>query len=77
MLSAIFVTVVSLVEDPAFFPNLVVLGPIFAVAGAVCASGALAIARRAEEAELLEAGDQVAEVGLSEREAQELLGGGE
>jgi len=56
---------VALAEDPAFLWNLVVLGPIFAVAGAGSAAGSLALARRAEDRELLEASEDVAEVGLS------------
>ena len=52
-----------------------VLGPVFALAGAGCATGTLALARRAEQRELLDAGADVAEVGLTEGEAQELLGG--
>jgi hypothetical protein len=43
---------------------------------AVSASGSLALARMAEERELLDAGGHVAEVGLPEGEAQELPGGG-
>lgn len=76
LLSAVFVVVVALVEDITFLNNLVVLGPIFAAAGAGCASGALALARRAEDRELLEAVEDVAQVGLSQDEAQELLGDG-
>lgn len=76
LLSAIFVSVVALGGDPAFLRNLVVLGPVFATAGAGCAAGMLALARRAEERELLDASEEVAEVGLTEDEAQELLGGG-
>lgn len=76
LLSAIFVLAVAFAEDPAFLGNLVVLGPIFALAGAGCAAGSLALARRAEDRELREAGEDVAEVGLSEGEARELLGGG-
>jgi hypothetical protein len=75
LLSAIFVSAVALAEDPAFLSNLVVLGPIFAVVGAGSAAGSLALARRAEDRELLEAGEELAEVGLSEGEARELLGG--
>jgi len=45
---------------------LLVLGPVFALSGAGCAAGSLALARRAEDRELLEAGADVAEVGLSE-----------
>lgn len=76
LLSAFFVSIVALVEDPAFFRNLAVLGPVFAVAGASCAAGALAIARKAEDRELLEASEYVAEVGLSEGETRDLLGDG-
>jgi hypothetical protein len=55
--------------------EFLVLGPVFALAGAGCATGTLALARRAEQRELLDAGADVAEVGLNEGEAQELLGG--
>ena len=55
LLSAGFVSMVALfAEGPAFLQNLVFLGPIFAGAGAVCAGGSLAIARRAGGRELLE-----------------------
>ena len=76
MLSAIFVVVVALVEDPAFLGNLLVLGPVFAAAGAGSAAGALALARRAEDRELLEASEDVGEAGLTRDDARELLGGG-
>ena len=52
LLSAIFVLTVSLAEGSAFLWNLVVLGPVFAVAGAGSAAGSLALARRAEDREL-------------------------
>jgi len=55
--------------------EFLVLGPVFALAGAGCAAGSLALARRAEDRESLEAGEDVAEVGLTEGEEQELLGG--
>ena len=76
LLSAVFVLAVAFGEDITFLSNLVVLGPIFAAAGAACASGALALARRAEDRVLLDASEGLAEVGLSADEAQELLGGG-
>lgn len=76
LLSVIFVSAVALAEGPAFLSNLVFLGPIFAAAGAGSAAGSLAIARRAEDRELLEAVEDVAQVGLSQDEAQELLGDG-
>ncbi len=53
LLSAAFVLAVALAGDPAFLWNLVVLGPLFAVAGAGSAAGSLALARRAKDRELL------------------------
>jgi len=52
LLSAAFVLAVSLAGDPAFLWNLVVVGPVFAFAGAGSAAGSLAVARRAERREL-------------------------
>lgn len=52
------------------------LAGIFGLAGAGCAAGTLALARMAEDEELLEAGEDVESVGLSEAEARELLGDG-
>ncbi len=75
LLSAIFVSAVALAEDPAFLWNLVVLGPIFAVAGAGSAAGSLTLARRAEDRELLHASRDVADVGLTEKEAGKLRSG--
>ena len=77
LLSTIFVSVVTLVDDPTFMSNLVFLGPIFAVAGAGCAAGSLALARKAEDRGLLDTGADVAEVGLSKEEERELLGDGD
>ena len=77
LLSVIFVSVVALVEEgPTFLWNLVVLGPIFAVAGAGSAAGSLVLARRVEDREWLEASEDVAAVGLPEGEARALLGDG-
>ena len=76
MLSAIFVLAVAIAGDPAFLSNLVVLGPIFAAAGAGSAAGSLALARGAEDREFLEASEDVAEARLTEDEVRELLGGG-
>jgi hypothetical protein len=45
-----------------------VLGPVFALAGAGCAAGSLALARKAEEPDLLDADADVAELGLTEGE---------
>jgi hypothetical protein len=44
--------------------------------GAVAASGTLALARMAENRELLVSGEDVADVGLSEEESRALLGRG-
>ena len=53
----------------------VIIGPL-SLLSAVSASGSLALARMTEDRALLEASEDVAEVGLTEGEAQELLGGG-
>ena len=52
----------------------VIMGPV-TLLSAVSASGSLMLARKAEERELLDASAEVAEVGLTEGEAQKLLGG--
>ena len=52
----------------------VVSGPL-ALLGAASASGSLLLARRAEKRELLDAGADLPEVGLTEGEKRELLGG--
>ena len=52
----------------------VIIGPL-ALLSAVSASGSLMLARMAEDRELLDASADVAEVGLTGDEAQELLGG--
>ncbi len=56
--------------------EILVLGPVFALAGAGCAAGSLALARMAEDRELLDASADVGEAGLTEDEERELLGGG-
>ncbi len=72
LLSVVFVGMVGLVEDPAFLGNLVVLGPVFAMAGGASAAGALALARRAADPALPEAGGETGEAGLPPEEAREL-----
>jgi hypothetical protein len=54
--------------------TLSLLGP-FTLGGAIAASGSLALARMAEDRELLADGRDVADVGLTEEEERELLGG--
>jgi hypothetical protein len=56
--------------------EFLVLGPVFALSGAGCAAGSLALARRAEDRESLDASADVSEAGLTEDETRELLGGG-
>lgn len=74
--SGIFAGVAALFGSPEPFQTLPLLAPLFSVAGAGCAAGALALARRAEASGRLEGGVEVDEVGLTERERRELLGGG-
>ena len=68
LFSGLFVFVASLGAEA-----LVVLGPVFGIAGAGCAAGALALARGAAD-DALDAGAAVDEVGLTESEVRELLG---
>lgn len=70
LLSGVFVPLTGLGAD-AFL----MLGMVFALAGAGCAAGSLALARRAEDPEMLDSVD-AAEAGLSEQEERELLGDG-
>ena len=75
--SAIFVGTVGLVGAAQLWGEMLVLGPVFALAGAGCAAGSLALARMAEtQPDELEGGVDVDEVGLTEAEKRELLGGG-
>jgi hypothetical protein len=56
--------------------EFLVLGPVFALAGAGSAAGSLALARMAEDRELLDPSADVGEARLTEDEARELPGGG-
>lgn len=56
LFSLVFVSLAALSEGPSFFGNLLVLGPVFAAAGAGCASGTLALARRARDHQLPDSG---------------------
>ncbi len=60
LLSGIFVLAAGLGGE------ILILGPVFALSGAGCAAGSLALARMAEDRELLDGGTDVAEAGLTE-----------
>jgi len=77
LLSLAFVFVVALAGDTTLISNLVFLGPLFAVAGGSCAAGSLALARMAEDQELLDTGADVGEAELTEDKGRELLEGGD
>jgi hypothetical protein len=76
LLAAAFVLAVSLTGDPAFLWNLVVVGPLFAVAAAGSAAGSLALARRAQDPELLETTEDATAVEVSESESRKVLRNG-
>jgi hypothetical protein len=59
---------------PLWQLTAVISGPMMLLS-AGSASGSLMLARMAEDRALIEAGEDVAEVGITEREAKELLGG--
>ncbi len=61
-------------DVPAWRLTAALIGPL-TLGSASAAAGSLALARTAEDRDLLEAGERVAEVGLTEAEAQELWGG--
>ena len=75
LLTGIFVSAAALSGDTTPLETLGVLAPVFALAGAGSAAGMLALARGAEKRELLDATADVSEVGLTEEETRELLGG--
>jgi hypothetical protein len=76
LLAAIFVLAVSLSGNPGFLWNLVIVGPVFAVAAAGSAAGSLALAKRAQDRELLPTSEDVSAMGLREGEAHKALHNG-
>jgi FtsH-binding integral membrane protein len=68
LLSAIFTRVASL-----GFADVLAIAPTFAVAGAICASGSLALARRAEMRELPDNRGSSAEAELADHKKRQLL----
>jgi hypothetical protein len=73
LLCGTFVLAVALVEGTTL--EILVLAPVFALAGAGSAAGSLALARRGDDRELLKASSEVADVGLTAGDADELFGG--
>ena len=71
-LSAAFFLAVSR-GDPGFLRYFVVVGPVGAVAAAGCAAGSLALARRAQDRELLETTESAPAVGRIEEESRKPL----
>jgi predicted Kef-type K+ transport protein len=76
LLSGIFVAGAAL-RGAALWGELLVFGPALAVAGAVCAAGSLAMARRAERREIPGSGRDPARAELTEDEEREMLGRGD
>ncbi len=55
--------------------GLLVTAGVLTLLGASSAAGSLALARRGDDRELLDAGADVADIGLTEEEKRELLAG--
>lgn len=68
LLAGGFVSVVALLGDSSLLDDLVYLGPLFATAGAVSASGSLALARMSKDPDLLQTGEHMPETGPLEGE---------
>ena len=71
LLSALWANAVSL-----RWGEVLAIAPTFALACAVCASGSLAVARRAVSRELPDSRGDTAEAELTDHEKRKLLGGG-
>jgi hypothetical protein len=76
LLTGIFVVGAAL-RGASLWGEFLVFGPPLAIAGAVCAAGSLALARRAERRELPGDSGHPAEAELTEDEKRELLGRGD
>jgi hypothetical protein len=76
LLSGIFVVGAAL-RGETLWGEFLVFGPVLAMASAVCATGSLALARRAERRELPGPSEDPAEAELTEDERRELLGRGD
>jgi hypothetical protein len=62
LLSGMFALAAALAGETTPLEHLGLLGPVFALAGATSASGSLALARRAQDRELLDSGTDAPEV---------------
>ena len=61
-------------DEPLTLGVVLGTGLVVALMTAGSAAGSLTLARRAEDRELLEAGEETADIGLTEKETHELLG---
>ena len=68
------VDVLGSIGVPSFTVTTAISAGIVTLLGAGSAAGSLALARRVDDRELLEAGADVADIGLSKEEKRELLG---
>ncbi len=71
----LFVSMLLLVGGAIFAPSTALIVTVIALMSAGSAAGSLALARRADDTELLEHGADVADIGLTEEEKRELLTG--
>lgn len=76
LFSVLFVLAVTLSGAGSLLGELVVLGPLFAAAGAASAAGALALARRADDDARLDAGSSADTPELGREQRHGSLGGG-
>lgn len=76
LLSVILVVAVALGGE-SLWGEFLVLGPVFALAGAASAAGSLALARAGKDRELPDSSAEPAEAALTHREGPDLLGGGD
>ena len=71
---AVFALLAAAGELPLNGPQMGVVAAFATMMGAGSAAGSLALARMADDQELLEAGQDVADIGLTKAEKRELLG---
>jgi hypothetical protein len=74
LVGGLWLVVVSSSDPPRWLLNVVVVGSL-TLLSAVSALGSLALAQRAQERESLDGSARLDDVGLTEGEVQELLGG--